>query len=164
MKANLTDLQAAIGREQLHRLRAWQRRRAAIAARYDAQLGSVRGLGLPPRPAADMHAWHLYIVRVHRRAFGMDRDTVSERLAKPASARPCISSRFIICRTSATCSAGTRAVELPAADQIFPQLLSLPLYPGADRFRRGPRVRGTGRSRGLNRLSRIGGKKGTRWR
>src|SRR6185437_12165816 len=110
MKANLTDLQAAIGREQLHRLRSWQRRRAAIAARYDAQLGSVRGLGLPPRPAADMHAWHLYIVRVHGRAFGMDRTWCPSGWRKPASARPCISSRFISCRTSATCWAGTRAV------------------------------------------------------
>jgi len=130
MKANLTDLQAAIGREQLHRLRTWQRRRTAIAARYDAQLGSVRGLGLPPRPAADMHAWHLYIVRIHRRAFGMDRDMVSERLAEAGIGT---SVHFIPVHQLPyfrnllgwdACS------ELPAADQIFPQLLSLPLYPG----------------------------------
>ena len=114
MKANLTDLQAAIGREQLRCLRAWQQRRAGIAARYDTQLGGVRGLELPPRPATDMHAWHLYIVRIHRRAFGIDRDEVSDRLAKPASARPCISSRFIICRTSVTCSAWRRAVSCPS--------------------------------------------------
>ena len=43
MKANFTDLQAAIGREQLRRLPAWQQRRAAIAARYDAQLAGLRG-------------------------------------------------------------------------------------------------------------------------
>jgi perosamine synthetase len=130
MKANLTDLQAAIGREQLHRLRAWQRRRAAIAARYDAQLGGVRGLGLPPRPATDMHAWHLYIVRIHRRAFGMDRDRVSERLAEAGIGT---SVHFIPVHHLPyfrnllgwdACS------ELSAADRIFPQLLSLPLHPG----------------------------------
>ena len=77
-----------------------------------------------------MHAWHLYIVRVHRRAFGMDRDTVSERLAEAGIGT---SVHFIPVHQLPyfrnllgwdACS------ELPAADQIFPQLLSLPLYPG----------------------------------
>jgi len=130
MKANLTDLQAAIGREQLHYLRTWQQQRAAIAARYDAQLGGVRGLQLPPRPAADAHAWHLYILRVHQRAFGMNRDTVAERLAEggigtsvhfiPVHHLPYFRNRL-----------GRHAcAELPTADQVFPQLLSLPMHPG----------------------------------
>jgi perosamine synthetase len=130
MKANFTDLQAAIGREQLRRLATWQQRRAAIAARYDAQLGDVRGVELPPRPAADTHAWHLYIVRIHRRAFGMDRDSVSDRLAEagigtsvhfiPVHHLP----YFRALLSPDACS------ELSAADQIFPQLLSLPMHPG----------------------------------
>jgi len=130
MKANFTDLQAAIGREQLHSLGAWQRRRTAIAARYDAQLGGVRGLELPPRPPADTHAWHLYIVRIHRRAFGMDRDTASERLAEAGIGT---SVHFIpvhhlpYFRDLLGLDA---CAELWAADQIFPQLLSLPLHPG----------------------------------
>src|SRR5207248_5083056 len=37
-KANLTDLQAAIGRAQLVALPDWQARRAALVARYDAAL------------------------------------------------------------------------------------------------------------------------------
>jgi dTDP-4-amino-4,6-dideoxygalactose transaminase len=130
MKANLTDLQAAIGREQLRRLRSWQHRRAVIAARYDAQLGAVRGLELPPRPAADMHAWHLYIVRIHRRAFGIDRDTVSERLAEAGIGT---SVHFIPVHHLPyfrNLLGWDGCNELPAADQIFPQLLSLPLHPG----------------------------------
>jgi dTDP-4-amino-4,6-dideoxygalactose transaminase len=130
MKANLTDLQAAIGREQLRCLAAWQQRRAAIAARYDAQLGGVRGLELPPRPAADMHAWHLYIVRIHRQAFGMDRDTAAERLAEAGVGT---SVHFIPVHHLPYFRnlLGLEACgELPAADRVFPQLLSLPLYPG----------------------------------
>jgi len=129
MKANFTDLQAAIGREQLHYLRGWQQRRAAIAARYDAQLGGVRGLELPPRPATDTHAWHLYIVRIDRRAFGTDRDTAAERLAEAGIGT---SVHFIpvhhlpYFRNLLGLDA---CAELPAADQIFPQLLSLPLHP-----------------------------------
>ena len=130
MKANLTDLQAAIGREQLHCLRAWQARRAVIAARYDTLLGSIRGLELPPRPSTDTHAWHLYIVRIHHRAFGTDRDTVSERLAEAGIGT---SVHFIPVHHLAYFRnlLGLEACgELSAADQIFPQLLSLPMHPG----------------------------------
>jgi perosamine synthetase len=130
MKANFTDLQAAIGREQLRRLPAWQQRRAAIAARYDAQLAGLEGLELPPRPEADAHAWHLYIVRIHPRPFGIDRDTAAERLAEadigtsvhfiPVHHLPYFRNLL-----------GLEACgELSAADQIFPRLLSLPMFPG----------------------------------
>lgn len=130
MKANFTDLQAAIGREQLHHLTAWQQRRTAIAARYDRQLNGVRGIELPPRPAADTHAWHLYIVRIDHRAFGLDRDTVSSRLADAGIGT---SVHFIPVHHlpyfrdllgSEACG------ELAVADRIFPQLLSLPMHPG----------------------------------
>ncbi|MDX6339892.1 MAG: hypothetical protein QOH87_30 [Trebonia sp.] len=130
MKANFTDLQAAIGREQLHHLVAWQQRRAAIAARYDAHLAGVRGLELPPRPAADTHAWHLYMVRIDHRAFGMDRDTVSDRLAGVGIGT---SVHFIPVHHLPHFRdlLGLEACgELAAADQIFPQLLSLPMHPG----------------------------------
>ncbi|MGH3169089.1 MAG: DegT/DnrJ/EryC1/StrS family aminotransferase [Trebonia sp.] len=130
IKANFTDLQAAIGREQLRHLGAWQRRRAAIAARYDAQLAEVRGLELPPRPAADRHAWHLYIVRIKPRTFGMNRDLACDRLAEagigtsvhfiPVHHLPHF--RRLLGREA--CGG------LPAADRIFPQLLSLPMHPG----------------------------------
>jgi dTDP-4-amino-4,6-dideoxygalactose transaminase len=130
MKANFTDLQAAIGREQLRRLPAWQQRRAAIAARYDAQLAGLEGLELPPRPAADTHAWHLYIVRIHRRPFGIDRDTAAERLAEAGIGT---SVHFIPVHHLPYFRnlLGLEACgELSAADQIFPRLLSLPMFPG----------------------------------
>jgi dTDP-4-amino-4,6-dideoxygalactose transaminase len=130
MKANFTDLQAAIGREQLRRLPAWQQRRAAIAARYDAQLAGLEGLELPPRPAADAHAWHLYIVRIHRRPFGIDRDTAAERLAEAGIGT---SVHFIPVHHLSYFRnlLGLEACgELSAADQIFPRLLSLPMFPG----------------------------------
>lgn len=130
MKANFTDLQAAIGREQLRRLPAWQQRRAAIAARYDAQLAGVEGLELPPRPAADTHAWHLYIVRIHPRPFGIDRDTAAERLAEAGIGT---SVHFIPVHHLPYFRnlLGLEACgDLSAADQIFPRLLSLPMFPG----------------------------------
>ena len=52
LKANITDIQAAIGRAQLACLPAWQGRRAQLAARYDDALAGLPGLVLPLRPAA----------------------------------------------------------------------------------------------------------------
>lgn len=129
LKANFTDIQAAIGRQQLRSLDSWQQRRAAIASRYDEQLAGVPGLALPPRPAAGGHAWHLYIVRIQP-AFGMHRDAVSESLADagigtsvhfiPVHHQP----YFQRVLGSEACGG------LPAADRVFPELLSLPMYPG----------------------------------
>ncbi len=130
LKANFTDLQAAIGRCQLRSLDAWQQRRETVASRYDAQLADVRGLQLPPRPQSDKHAWHLYVVQIDRRAFGLDRDMVAERLADAGIGT---SVHFIPVHHMPYFRAqlGPEACgELPAADGIFPRLLSLPMHPG----------------------------------
>jgi dTDP-4-amino-4,6-dideoxygalactose transaminase len=129
LKANFTDLQAAIGRGQLHSLDRWQERRKAIAGLYDALLADIIGLELPPRPASDVHAWHLYIVRVLP-AFGPSRDEVIESLRAlgigtsvhfiPIHHHPYF--RRLV--------GPEQSENLPVADRVFPQLLSLPLHPG----------------------------------
>jgi dTDP-4-amino-4,6-dideoxygalactose transaminase len=129
MKANFTDVQAAIGRAQLHYLSGWQKRRAEIADHYDAHLATVPGLELPPRPPDDRHAWHLYIVRIHE-AFGMHRDAVVEALA---DSRIGTSVHFIPVHHQPyfrRLLGADACASLPMADAVFPQLLSLPLHPG----------------------------------
>jgi dTDP-4-amino-4,6-dideoxygalactose transaminase len=61
LKANLTDVQAAIGRAHLAHLGAWQERRGELAERYDKRLAEVPGVAAPwrPVPAQGRHAWHL---------------------------------------------------------------------------------------------------------
>lgn len=129
LKANFTDVQAAIGRAQLRHLGQWQQRRAEIATRYDALLAGISGLELPPRPEADQHAWHLYIIRLHRRQFGMSRDQVSEKLAEAGIGT---SVHFIPVHHMPYFRelVGAEACnDLPDADHVFPQLLSLPMHP-----------------------------------
>jgi dTDP-4-amino-4,6-dideoxygalactose transaminase len=126
LKANLTDLQAAIGRAQLRALPQWQRRRAEIAGRYDAGLAGLPGVGLPhrPEPGSGLHAWHLYPIRV---AEGL-RDHVGAALG---SRRISTSVHFIPVhhlsgyRSAAIVPRGG----LPGADRLFESLLSLPMYP-----------------------------------
>src|SRR6476661_3472861 len=51
LKANMTDVQAAIGRAHLRHFPAWQERRAELAARYDEQLSSIPGIQTAAWPA-----------------------------------------------------------------------------------------------------------------
>ena len=128
IKANLTDVQAAIGRAQLPWFAAWQRRREALAARYQLGLAGIPGLRPAPRPAAGRHAWHLYVVQVEPE-FGRSRDDVAALLAGrgigtsvhfiPQHQQPYF--RRLLGEHIASW--------FPGADTAFQRILSLPLYP-----------------------------------
>jgi dTDP-4-amino-4,6-dideoxygalactose transaminase len=124
-KANLTDLQAAIGRAQLAALPGWQARRRDLFARYDDHLADLVGQGrvcLPTRHRG--HAWHLYQVRVPRR------DVIAARLAEEGIGT---SVHFIpVHRLTAFAQLLGRAecAAVPVTDRVAGELLSLPMYPG----------------------------------
>ncbi|MEU0106827.1 DegT/DnrJ/EryC1/StrS family aminotransferase [Streptomyces sp. NPDC006251] len=127
LKANMTDVQAAIGRAQLRHFEEWQRRRHALAARYDKALAAVPGIEPLDVPAPGRHARHLYVVRVPAE-YGTGRDELVEALAARGIGT---SVHFIplhhlphFQRTALTPPGG-----LPGADLLFPELLSLPLHP-----------------------------------
>lgn len=60
----MTDVQAAIGREQLKRLPELVRRRRELALAYGELLGSVPGLCLPEEPDWAHSNWQSYCVRL----------------------------------------------------------------------------------------------------
>ena len=63
-KYNMTDIAAAMGIVQLSRLPDFVKRRQYLASRYQAQLASLP-LVLPAEaPSGDVHAWHLYVIRL----------------------------------------------------------------------------------------------------
>jgi len=125
-KYNLTDIAAALGIHQLRRAHDFQRRRAAIAARYDE---AVAGLPLvrPARPAAgDLHAWHLYVLRLADAA-PLGRDAFIERLFAlgigvsvhyiPLHLHPYWRERY-----------GLQAAQFPHSQHAYERMLSLPIY------------------------------------
>jgi perosamine synthetase len=127
LKANMTDVQAAIGRAHLRRFPEWQARRRQLAERYDRQLADVPGIQPGPRPGTGRHAWHLYTVRV-RPAFGIDRDALSAELA--ARGIDC-SVHFIPTHRQPyflRLLGVDLATAFPGADEVFSEILSLPLY------------------------------------
>lgn len=63
-KYNMTDVAAAMGRQQLARLPAFVERRQYLAQRYHAALAHLPLVLPAAAPKGDVHAWHLYVVRL----------------------------------------------------------------------------------------------------
>ncbi|WP_425261581.1 DegT/DnrJ/EryC1/StrS family aminotransferase [Rubrivivax sp. RP6-9] len=125
-KYNLTDIAAALGIHQLRRARAFQQRRVQLAALYDEALRGLPVL-LPPRPAAgDLHAWHLYVLRLADGA-PIARDRLIEALYAdgigcsvhyiPLHLQPYWRDRY-----------GLQPAQFPHSQHAFAHMLSLPLY------------------------------------
>jgi dTDP-4-amino-4,6-dideoxygalactose transaminase len=128
IKANLTDVLAAIGRAQLAHLESWQELRTRLADRYDERLAGLGTVMRAPRPPRGRHAWHLYSVRVNPWcATGRDA-LIGELAAKgigtsvhfiPLHHMPYFRETAVSARQS-----------FSGADALFPRLLSLPLDQG----------------------------------
>lgn len=125
-KYNLTDIAAALGLQQLKKARAFQARRQAIAARYDAALRDLP-LQLPPGSAeGDQHSWHLYAVRLRDDA-PRARDEVIEGLFAagvgcsvhyiPLHRHPYWRGRY-----------GLQPQAFPHSEDAYRRLISLPMY------------------------------------
>ncbi len=124
-KANMTDLQAAIGRAQLASLPAWQDERALLVRQYDEALKDVIDAGrviVPSRPEG--HSFHLYQLRVQRR---------DEIIAQLTADGIGTSVHFIPVhhfRGYAALFSDAERASVPTTDLVAEELLSLPLYPG----------------------------------
>jgi dTDP-4-amino-4,6-dideoxygalactose transaminase len=125
-KYNLTDIAAAIGLHQLKRLPAFQRRREQIAAQFHAALGDLPVILPPDAAPGDVHAWHLYVLRLAAGA-PIGRDLLIERLYAagigcsvhyiPLHLQPYWRDRY-----------GLRAADFPQSQRTYEAMLSLPLY------------------------------------
>jgi dTDP-4-amino-4,6-dideoxygalactose transaminase len=125
-KYNLTDIAAALGIHQLKRAHEFQARRAEIAAAY---ADALRGLPLVLAPEAapgDLHAWHLYAVRLDDAA-PVARDAFIERLYAdgigcsvhyiPLHLQPYWRTRYRL-----------SAERFPHSQRAYERIVSLPIY------------------------------------
>lgn len=63
-KYNTNDLAASLGIHQLKKADYFQKRRQQMAERYTEELKDLPILLPPEAPGKDLHAWHLYIIRL----------------------------------------------------------------------------------------------------
>ena len=76
----MTDVEAAIGREQLKRLDEMLAIRTRNAEQLSQGLSSVSGIRTPTVTEGGKHAWHQYCIVVDESEFGMGRDALIEKL------------------------------------------------------------------------------------
>lgn len=128
-KYNMSDVQAALGLGQLHRLDAHQRRRREVVAAYQAAFAAEPSLELPVvRPEVD-HAWHLYVLRLRPGTLSISRDQFIQEMTDrrigtsvhfiPVHLHPYYRDTY-----------GYAADDFPAAYDAYQRMLSLPLHPG----------------------------------
>lgn len=129
-KYNLTDIAAALGLHQLKRIDGFQHKREHIAQRFDEAFADLP-LVLPPRPvhAGDVHAWHLYVVRLSDEAIaqGITRDGFIESLFAdgigvsvhyiPLHLHPYWKERYAL-----------QPDTFPHSQKAYERMVSLPLY------------------------------------
>lgn len=127
-KYNMTDIQAAIGLEQLKRLGQFQARRRAIARRYLDELGRSEVWKVPSTKPNVVHAWHLFVVRLVTERLRVDRDEFIRRLSEmnigtsvhfvPIHLHPYYREKY-----------GWQPADYPEAMDAYERMVSLPLSP-----------------------------------
>lgn len=128
-KLNMPDVLAALGVAQLAKCDRFLRRRRTIAARYNAEFSANSAFELPPDggPGSGT-SWHLYILRIDPRRFGLDRNRFIDELKHagigtsvhfiPLHLHPYYQRAF-----------GYKAGDFPNAEDAYSRCVSLPIFP-----------------------------------
>lgn len=120
--SRLDSLQAVVLRAKLDHLTLWNARRSAAAAYYDELLEDLPDVVRPRVATGNLHAWHLYVVRVPRR------DQVLATL-RAAGIEAGIHYPVALHLQPAYANLGYRVGDLPVAEEAARHVLSLPLHP-----------------------------------
>ena len=137
-KYNLTDIAASVGLHQLRRSDALWKERQRVAERYRVGLSQVPGLELPSQRENRQHSWHLYPIRLAPQAWRFDGDDGSAGYAR---------GKFIDALKAKGITTSVHWMPLhlhpyyrrtyglgpglfEVAEQIWPRLVSLPIFPG----------------------------------
>lgn len=120
--ARMSELAAAALRIKLPHLAEWTARRRAAAARYQANLRSVPGIGVLKEPGWAEGVYHLFVVNVPGRdeiQAALDRRGIGTGLHYPVAVHQQPAYRFL----------GLGPGSFPVSEQRAERLLSLPMYP-----------------------------------
>jgi dTDP-4-amino-4,6-dideoxygalactose transaminase len=120
----LDTIQAGILRIKLRHLETWTEERRTCAARYKELLASAEDeIGLPHEPAWAKAVYHLYVIRVN------DRERLQKDLTE-ANIGTGIHYPIPLHLQKAYSKLGYRKGDLPVAERMASQILSLPMFPG----------------------------------
>jgi len=118
----MTDIQAAVGREQLKRLPAILQNRRRLAARYAELTADIPGLATPVQPSWARSNWQSYCARL---TSGLDQRSVMQALLDAGIS----TRRGIMCSHREPAYAGFALRDrLPRSEEAQDRCILLPLY------------------------------------
>lgn len=119
--ARMSDVSAAIAREQLRTLATRTHTRRCHAARLDGALASLPGITIPPVAPGARHVYHQYTIRVRQ---PLDRDVMAQALHHHGISSA-VHYPIPLHRTPAYLT----PLDLPHTDAACTQVLSVPVHP-----------------------------------
>ena len=127
-KANMADIQAALGIHQLRKLDHFVETRRRYAKLYDQAFAQLPAIDTPVAHPDRSHVYHLYAIRLNLEKLAIDRALFIEQLRErnigasvhfiPVHLHPFYQERF-----------GYKRGDLPQSEASYERLISLPLYP-----------------------------------
>lgn len=127
-KYNLSDVQSAMGIEQLKRLDNFLAIRNKYAEILSDAFGKIPEIEIPIQTKEARHSWHLYIIKLKIERLRINRDQFIEALRKeniytnvhfiPLHLQPFYQKNF-----------GYKRGDFPNAEDAYRRIVSLPLYP-----------------------------------
>ena len=126
-KYNLSDIQAALGIQQLRKLDSFIETRARYAEIYNQAFADVEEVERPADRPADRHSWHLYVLRLNLDRLSISRQDFIDELQRRGVAT---SVHFIPIPLHPYFARLSLAGRLcPKALNLYARSVSLPLYP-----------------------------------
>ena len=127
-KYNMSDIQASIGIHQLRKLEGFIAARTRFAELYNSLLADVEEVELPAGKPDCRHAWHLYALRLNLERLAIGRDEFIEEL-KERGVGTSVHFIPIPLHPFFATHANLRQNRCPRALDLYPRLISLPLFP-----------------------------------
>jgi dTDP-4-amino-4,6-dideoxygalactose transaminase len=127
-KYNLSDIQSAIGIQQLRKQERFREIRRHYASLYNQAFADVAELERPPDNACCRHSWHLYGLRLNLERLEISRGQFIQELSEK---NICASVHFIPIPLLSFFAPYASLVhnQCPSAMALYHRLVSLPLYP-----------------------------------
>lgn len=128
-KYNFTDIQASLGLSQLKKLEMMWRARKEIVARYNNGFKNNDTIVSLTEKEDRESAWHLYPIRLNLEALNITREKFIDELRNfgvGAAVHFMPVHKHIFYKNHLN----LKESDYPVAEDIFPRLLSLPVYPG----------------------------------
>jgi len=124
----MTDIDAALGIEQLKKCDEFWKARRRIAAMYDQGFAELHEIRPPVCQPDVLHSWHLYVIQLQLERLRISRNEFIEALKKenvgtsvhfiPLHMHPYYRNTF-----------GYKPEDFPNASAVFQRIISLPIYP-----------------------------------